>query len=99
MACRLRPLDCAVQIQLRCHAEGRTNLREVGTAAVVKDARVEVWLGPAVVEDIGGDDRREEKKKNEEGLHPWCNCPASRIQVLLYIELFFFFHALHQLPR
>jgi len=52
-------------------AEGRNNIRKVGTTALVKDARVKVRFGPAVVDDLGGEDQREEKGENEQELHSW----------------------------
>lgn len=33
--------------------ERRENVRKVGTTAIVKDARVKVGLGPAIIEDLG----------------------------------------------
>jgi len=52
-------------------AEGRNDIRKVGTTALVKDVRVKVRFGPAVVENLCGEDRREEKGKNEQELHSW----------------------------
>lgn len=73
MACCLGPLDDAVHKTMFSGrpAEGRNDIRKVGSIALVKDVRVKVWLGPAVVENLCGEDRSEEKGKNEQELHSW----------------------------
>lgn len=75
MACRFRSPDGAVgkTVFSRCRTEERNDIRKVGTAAVVKDACVKIWSGPAVVQDLDREDRREEKRKNEQELHSWYN--------------------------
>lgn len=71
MACCLGSLDGAVHktIFSKRPEEGRNDVRKVGTTALVEDARVEVWFGPTVVEDLDREDRGEEKGKNEQELH------------------------------
>jgi len=73
MACRLGPLDDAVHKTMFSGrpAEGKNDIRKVGSTVLVEDVRVKVWFGPAVVENFCGEDRREEKGKNEQELHSW----------------------------
>jgi len=53
MACRLRALDGAVDKTIQWAPRWRENsVRKVGATALVEDARVEVWLGPAIVKDL-----------------------------------------------
>ena len=73
MTCRLGSSDSTVRGTMfsRRPPEGRNNIRKIGTTALVKDASVKVRLGPAVVDDLGGEDRREEKGENEQEFHSW----------------------------
>jgi len=71
MACCLGPLNGAVHKTMfnGRAAEGRNDIRKVGTTALVEDVRVKVRFGPTVVENLCGEDRGEEKGKNEQEFH------------------------------
>jgi len=48
---------------------GRNDIRKVGTAVLVKDIGGKVRFGPAIVEDLDGENRGEKEGKNEKEFH------------------------------
>jgi len=69
--------------------EGRNDIRKVGTTVPVKNVRVKVRFSPAIVDDLVGEDRGEEKGEDEQVHHSWRSGMGIRrppIVSLLYLH-------------